>query len=43
MREIIGDGLRRDLRYELIGERDDVGARNGRTLLVRDIVAFDRT
>jgi hypothetical protein len=28
---------------ELIGERNDVGARDDRTLLVRDIVVFDRT
>jgi hypothetical protein len=30
-------------RLGMIGERNDVGARNGRTPLVRDIVAFDRT
>jgi hypothetical protein len=28
---------------ELIGERNDVGARDGRTLLGRDIVVCDRT
>ena len=43
VREILGDGLRCDLRDGLIGERNDVGARNGLTLLVRDIVAFDCT
>src|SRR6516225_4433340 len=43
MREIIAHGLRRDLRYELIREYNDVGTRNGRTRPVRDIIAFDRT
>jgi hypothetical protein len=49
MGEIIGDGLRCDLRHELIGEgddghaRNDGRARNGGILLVCDIVTFDRS